>query len=218
VIDPAAVEQVLSLLAPDGTGVAACRAEASLVDRLIPGERVLVESARPVRRAEFAAGRHCAHRALATIGVDAGPIGRGARGQPVWPAGMTGSISHAAGLAAAVAGPVMESVAALGLDVEAADALDEELWSHVLTASERAVCEASDDPGAVATSVFSAKEAAFKAVYPLLGVEIDFLEAHAELGAEAGTVELPGVGTSVVVRHRREGPLVVSLATVTAAA
>ena len=29
--------------------------------------------------------------------------------------------------------------------------------------------------------MFSAKEAVFKALYPLLGVEIDFLEAHAEL-------------------------------------
>lgn len=216
--DPAAVERLLARLAPKGTGVAACQVESSLFEQLPAGERVLVGSARPVRRAEFAAGRWCAHRALAAIGADTRTIGRGRRRQPIWPVGMTGSISHAAGLATAVAAPRTSSVASLGIDAEITDAFDEELWPHVLTSSERAACDTADDPPSFAASVFCAKEAAFKAVYPLLGVEIDFLDAHCWLGAEAGTVVIPGVGASATVRHGRAGPLVVSLAIATIAA
>jgi 4'-phosphopantetheinyl transferase EntD len=215
--DPTAVEQLLLRLAPDGTGVAACQTEASLFERLTADERVLVGLARPARRAEFAAGRSCAHRALAAIGGDTDTIGRGRRRQPVWPAGVTGSISHAAGLAAAVAAPTTPSVTALGIDVELAGPLDDELWPHVLTPSERAMCSASDDRGAVAAAVFSAKEAAFKAVYPLLGAEIDFLEAKTVLQAGTGHVEIPSLGASAAVRHGRAGPFVVSLAIVTTA-
>jgi 4'-phosphopantetheinyl transferase EntD len=208
-----AVEQLLAQLAPDASGVAACRVDESLVDQLDDEERELVRSARPVRRAEFAAGRACAHRALATIGADVRSIGRGPRRQPAWPPGVTGSITHADGLAASMATPVSESVAAVGLDVEHVDSIDPELWPQVLTPDERAACEAATDAGAAA-AVFSAKEATFKAVYPLLGVEIDFLDAQAQLGLENGTVQIPGFGVTAWVRHGRVGSLVVSVAIV----
>ena len=218
--DPATVEQLLVRLVPDGTTVAVCRTDASLLQQLSADERALVGSARPVRRAEFAAGRSCAHRALATIGADTATIGRGPRRQPLWPRRVTGSISHAAGLAAAVASPTTSAVAGLGIDVELAHGLEEDLWPHVLTRAEVAVCEASDDPAAAAACFFSAKEATFKALYPLLGAEIDFLEANAMLEMDtglqggAGTVSVPTLGASTAIRHGRAGSLVVSVAVV----
>jgi 4'-phosphopantetheinyl transferase EntD len=212
--DPAPLEQLLVRLTPDGTGVAACRSEPCLLEQLSAEERDLVASARTPRRVEFAAGRACAHRALAAIGADARTIGRGDRRQPVWPAGVTGSISHAAGLAAAVATRSSESVTGIGLDVELAEPLADDLWAVVLTPTERTTCEAADEQGVAAMAIFGAKEAAFKAVYPMVGVEIDFLEATCELAAGSGTVELPSVGASVVISHGRAGPFLVSVAVV----
>ena len=39
------------------------------------------------RQAEFAAGRECAHAALAALGAPAGPVPPGRAGEPRWPAG-----------------------------------------------------------------------------------------------------------------------------------
>jgi 4'-phosphopantetheinyl transferase EntD len=214
VADPLTVEEDLRRLTPTGAGVAACEVQSVFVRQLSAGERALVRTARPVRRAEFASGRSCAHRALSAIGADLDTIGRGGRCQPIWPAGVCGSISHAGGLAAAVAARITPSVIGIGLDVERVDRLVPELWPHVLTPSESARCRASTAPLASATAVFSAKEAAFKATFPLWGTEIEFLDAHTELEAGAGTVEIPSLGASVAVRQGETGAFVVSLAIV----
>jgi 4'-phosphopantetheinyl transferase EntD len=153
---------------------------------------------------------------VAAIGADTSTIGRGERREPMWPAGVTGSISHAAGLAVAVTAPTTHGVAGLGVDIEPAEPLDAELWAHVLTPAERALCEASDDDrGLHATRIFSAKEAAFKAVYPLLGAEVDFVEAHADLDGTGGRVEIPHLDVSASIRQGRVEALVASLAVVT---
>ena len=136
VTDPATIEQLLRRLAPTGAGVAASKVDASFLDELNSQERILVESARVARQSEFATGRSCAHRALAAIGADVDAIGQGSRRQPIWPDGVTGSISHAVGLAAAVATRVDSAVASLGLDVEEAEGVGPELWPQVLTPSE----------------------------------------------------------------------------------
>jgi 4'-phosphopantetheinyl transferase EntD len=216
VADAAALEKVVRRLAPADTGVAAREVNASLVAELTARERALVRAARPIRQAEFATGRCCAHRALAAIGADVDTIGRGGRSEPVWPAGITGSISHAGGLAAAVATRVGAAVGSLGLDVEQADHFETELWPHVLTPSEHDRCSESPHPVAAATAVFSAKEAAFKALFPLLRVEIDFLEAHTTRAGGFWQVEFPHLGASVAVCQDVSGPLVVSLAVVAA--
>jgi 4'-phosphopantetheinyl transferase EntD len=213
VTDPLAVEHLLVELAPEGAGVAACRVDEASVETLREGERALVEAAREVRRVEFAAGRACAHRALAAIGVEASAIGCGARRQPLWPEGVTGSISHSAGLAVAVVTVCRPAVASLGVDLEGAASLDEELWPHVLSSSEQDHVRASGDPG-LAVGLFSAKEAAFKAFYPLLGVEIDFLEACVVLEADVSAVDVPGLGRRADIRQGRAGSVVVSVATV----
>jgi 4'-phosphopantetheinyl transferase EntD len=210
--DPQAVEDLLALLVPERAGFAACTISAPLYGRLTAEERTHLRTAEPPRRAEFAAGRFCAHRALAAIVVPAETIGRGRRGQPMWPEGVTGSISHAAGLAVAVAAKSTPCVAAIGIDVELAQALEDDLWSQVLTPGERVSCEAAGASGVTATTIFSVKEAAFKAVYPLLGVEVDFLQAHTELDADAGTVAIPHIAAAVAVRHGRVGPFLASVA------
>ena len=128
VADPATIERVLRRLAPTGAGFAARKVDASFLDELNSQERIVVEFARLARQSEFATGRSCAHRALAAIGADVDAIGQGSRRQPIWPDGVTGSISHAVGLAAAVATHADGAVASLGLDVEEAEGVGREIW------------------------------------------------------------------------------------------
>lgn len=67
------------------------------------------------RKREFATGRACAHRANRAMGLTPSPILVGAGREPIWPSGVTGSITHCRGLcAAAVASS--DEVRSIGLD------------------------------------------------------------------------------------------------------
>lgn len=134
------------------------------------------------RRQEFAAGRACAHRALRRIEADYGPIKVAHRRDPIWPTGIVGSITHCEGFcAAAVArgGPV----AALGIDAEPARPLDDETRDTILNPDEqREMMHLPLPPGLWTTTGFAAKEALFKAVYPVLIREIAFDEITLSTG------------------------------------
>ncbi|WP_323763810.1 4'-phosphopantetheinyl transferase family protein [Marinovum sp.] len=130
----------------------------------------------PKRRAEFLAGRLLAREALARFGR-AGAIGRDAHGAPVWPEGVQGSISHSHGTVGVWLG---QGAATLGLDLEAlADPRATRAICHtVLTGGDRALIGDSPD-AALATAVFSAKEALYKALFPRIGRFFGF--DHAEI-------------------------------------
>jgi len=122
-------------------------------------ERAAVAGAGPERRQDFFAGRWCAHQALAALGADAGPVSVGARREPLWPAGVAGSITHAQGWAAAGVAWASE-VWGLGIDLEALEPpLDSAVERLVLTDVERR-------RQAPAKIVFSAKECVFKCLFP----------------------------------------------------
>jgi 4'-phosphopantetheinyl transferase EntD len=163
--------------------VAVAVAVAEVDDRptLYPDEAALVASAGHQRRREFAAGRVCAHAALRTLGRDGEPIGRGRRGEPLWPAGVVGSISHAGGLAAAAAALVGDAWA-VGLDIESLDPpLSPPDERFVLAGAAASTLGGDDHPLAPyrAKIAFSAKETVFKCVYP-----------HTEWMLEFGDVDL----------------------------
>jgi 4'-phosphopantetheinyl transferase EntD len=104
---------------------------------LFPVEEAVMHTAGPRRRAEFAAGRLCARAALARLGVPAAPILPGPAGQPRWPAGVTGSITHCAGYRACAVARTTD-VAAIGIDAEPDAALPAGLIEMVATGPERA--------------------------------------------------------------------------------
>ena len=62
-------------------------------------------------------GRHAAHLGLKALGADEIEVGRGERGQPLWPQGFVGSIAHTEGRALALVGS-KEHFVGLGIDVE----------------------------------------------------------------------------------------------------
>lgn len=154
---------------------------------LIPdADRAQVEYAVPRRRAEYVAGRWCAHEALRAIGQGVSSLPAGLLGSPRWPAGVLGSITHDAGYCLAVAGPA-SSLAGVGVDWCDDDCLGTvlELASHVLAPSERAALACSGDPARHLQRLFCAKEAVVKAVSATLGrfLKLHEITVDSDLGA-----------------------------------
>lgn len=131
---------------------------------LLGDEGAAMTRAVPKRQAEFLAGRIAARAALAAIGGPIVALPPGADRLPVWPQGYAGSITHCDDLCLAVAGTGMR---ALGLDVEPAADLPADLWDDILLPPERGSVLATQSPGLTARLIFCAKEAAYKAQYPL---------------------------------------------------
>jgi 4'-phosphopantetheinyl transferase EntD len=138
---------------------------------LFPAEQALVRTAGPRRRAEFTAGRACARAALAGLGLPAAPVLAGRAGEPRWPAGVTGSITHCAGYRACAVARTAD-LAALGIDAEPDAGLPAGLIESVASGAERAWLARQAAAGPVVCwdrLLFSAKEAVGKLWYPLTG-------------------------------------------------
>ena len=162
-----------SLLGP-GVAVSYCligRADGQL---LAAEERAMARAV-PARRAEFAAGRQAARAAMAALGHDGAAIPMGADRAPVWPAGLTGSITHAGGLALAAIAPVGASQG-LGLDLEGDTPMAEDLWPTILRPDERdwLATQPAHHRQHLAKRMFSAKEACYKAQYARSNTLLDF--------------------------------------------
>jgi 4'-phosphopantetheinyl transferase EntD len=142
---------------------------------LMPAESVHLGRAAPKRAQEFAAGRLCARRALHEYGIDGFALSVANDRQPVWPPGFVGSITHTAGLCAAV---VAESrvVAAVGIDSEIVGHVTPDIWPTICVADEAAWVDSlrPAEQAAAVTLIFSAKEAFYKCQFPITGEWLDF--------------------------------------------
>jgi 4'-phosphopantetheinyl transferase EntD len=138
---------------------------------IFPEEQEAIAKAVVKRRQEFITGRACARAALARLGLPPAPILRGERGEPQWPAGVVGSITHCAGYRACAVARTTD-LAGLGIDAEPDAGLPagliesvaghaEQAWVAGLAAAASAVCWDR--------LLFSAKEAVGKLWYPLTG-------------------------------------------------
>ncbi|HEX4832525.1 MAG TPA: 4'-phosphopantetheinyl transferase superfamily protein [Trebonia sp.] len=153
---------------------------------VFPGEEDVIANAVDKRRREFITARHCARRALAGLGVPPGPIGRGERGAPQWPAGIVGSITHCAGYRAAAVARDHELVT-IGLDAEPAGPLPDGVLNMVGLPAERdRLAElAATAPGTHWDRLlFSAKESVYKAWFPLARRWLGFEDADITLGLD----------------------------------
>ncbi len=195
-------------------------------DALLPPERELAEGVSAARLAEFAAGRHCARLALASLDplLARMPVLRDRRGAPEWPGGVVGSITHCAGWTGAVVARSRESrfgrgVAGIGLDAEPIGPLPAGVLEVVASIDEREALArlVAERPGIPwDTLLFSAKEAAYKAWYPLTGAVVGHDAVRVELSlaggfrAVASADDATGQPTTVKVHGRwRIGPRVV---------
>lgn len=124
-------------------------------------------------------GRHAAHQALQSLGAEEMGVGRGEQREPLWPKGFTGSIAHTKGMALAVAGS-LEQVEGLGVDLEEVSRefrfpIEEKIASE---AEQKWIVSDKGLKRERTLSLFSAKEATFKAFFPLERVYLNFLDVE----------------------------------------
>jgi 4'-phosphopantetheinyl transferase EntD len=165
---------------------------------LFPEERAVLGQAVDKRRLEFTTARACARQALRDLGLPSLPIPAGARGEPLWPAGVVGSITHCHGYRACAAAHAKDFIA-IGIDAEPHLALPDGVLDEIAGAEElrglralaRAIPRVHWD-----RLLFSAKESVYKAWFPLTGKSLGFDDALLDIDPRLGTflARLPACG------------------------
>lgn len=129
----------------------------------------------PRRKADFLAGRAMVMAAMTCLDVTPQPVENAPTRAPIWPVGLTGSISHARGRCACLLS--QNTRLSFGVDTEAIaqDRTLAAILTETLSPSERVTIAGGPFPAATnATLAFSAKEALFKALYARVGHHFGF--------------------------------------------
>ncbi|MFD7442872.1 4'-phosphopantetheinyl transferase [Streptomyces sp. NPDC059909] len=153
------------------------------ISGLFPEEEAAISAALKERRYQFAAARACVRKAMTRLGEPPLPVPADAVGAPKWPSGLVGSITHCRGYRAAALARSAD-IETLGIDAEPNLPLREGVLPLVASPEEQ---ERLRDLSCHVPQVhldrvlFSAKEAAYKAWYPLYGVRLGFGDAELTL-------------------------------------
>lgn len=179
---------VLATLLPDAVKLIEAD-EAAWKGELFKEEADHIRRAVSKRADEYRAARTCARIALKHFDIPPQPILSGKNRQPLWPAGITGSITHTEDYCA-VAVARTADIQSIGIDVEGNSPLDTDLRSMICTETERAWIDQwgtqSYPQGIWEKIIFSCKESIYKAFNPIYGVFLDFQEATLSLDARQG--------------------------------
>lgn len=144
-------------------------------------EHMAIRDAGIKRTDEFTTARWCAHSALDGLGAASAPLGRGQHGEPQWPSGVCGSITHSQTYRAAVVAPTSLYLG-VGVDAEPNSPLPRGVLNIVADAAERRQLVAAwiREPAVQWDRLlFSAKECVYKIWYPMTRRWLGF--EHAEL-------------------------------------
>jgi len=170
---------VLSELFPKYVHLACMHVQDAPLD-VLDAERPLIKKAVEKRCREFSAGRCCARQALRKLGCADAPIIHDQNGAPLWPTGIVGSITHSTTHAAAAVARD-SSLRGLGIDMETISRVSPAIADKILTAQEKTALQCQPDPAGqqrLLALFFSAKEAIYKCLHPLLQCRIGFQDAR----------------------------------------
>jgi 4'-phosphopantetheinyl transferase EntD len=157
---------------------------------LMPEEALHVVRAIDKRRREFTAGRNCARLALAKIGIAPVAIDVGPAREPLFPAGVSGTITHTDGYCAAAV-ILRRDVMSIGIDADSAEPLPAEGADLILRPDERhALARQADLPLLADKLVFCIKEAFYKAYFQIEARYLDFQEASVTLQPQTRCFEI----------------------------
>jgi 4'-phosphopantetheinyl transferase EntD len=175
--------EIFSLLPPK----AAAAEITSFADAspLFPEEEAELGEVAEERRRDFTMGRHCARLALARLGLGPLPILRGASREPLWPAGICGSITHCEGYSAAAVA-LRSDIQSIGVDAESVRPLSDSEVKLIALETERCWIAAADPRVPWSLLLFSAKESIFKAWFQIMGTWLGFEQARIEFHPSAG--------------------------------
>lgn len=151
-------------------------------------ELALVHKSCLERVKSFSTGRICARKALENLNIKNYPIVRSEKGMPIWPKGVSGSISHTKKHCVAVAANCTAGMQ-IGFDLEETGRLKERLWPLTLNEEEILGIESNacnrEEREKWATVIFSAKEAFYKAQYPITYTWIGFKDVGIKLNSDS---------------------------------
>ncbi|ANI39419.1 4'-phosphopantetheinyl transferase PptT [Mycolicibacterium vaccae] len=150
----------------------------------LPEEEPLIAKSVAKRRNEFITVRYCARQALVDLGMEPVPILKGPKGEPCWPDGVVGSLTHCEGFRGAAVGRRTQ-VRSLGIDAEPHGVLPDGVLDAISLPAERH--ELSALPAGVHWDrvLFCAKEATYKAWFPLTHRWLGFEDAHITFEVDA---------------------------------
>ncbi len=154
----------------------------------LPEEEPLIARSVAKRRNEFITVRHCAREALGKLDVGPVPILKGDKGEPCWPDGIVGSLTHCEGFRGAVVARATE-VRSVGIDAEPHGVLPKGVLGAVALPAEQDAVATLEGDLHWDRILFCAKEATYKAWFPLTHRWLGFEDAHI-------TFELDSSGTS----------------------
>lgn len=170
---------MIEALLPGSVSCADSRSDAVPPDALFPAEVEFVRESVVKRQREFAAVRVCARRAMAAIGLPPSPVLNGSRGEPRWPHGVVGTMTHCSGYCAAAVAR-RHDIRSLGIDAEPHAPLPSGVLEAIALPGEQRRLAGDRGPETLHWDrlLFSAKESVFKTWYPATGIALDFCDAE----------------------------------------
>ncbi len=177
----------VSQVAPSGTAIAS----GPIVHATAFNKREAAAVARavPRRRDEFLTGRALARQALQELGCPPQEILPSETRAPIWPERFIGSISHCTGMCMAHVAR-HDSLLGIGVDVERRQAVAPKMLDLISTAEEYASLTALGTESEIASLIFSAKEAFYKAYFPVTQVPLEFRDVFIEVDWSTKTFEV----------------------------
>ena len=169
----------MTKLAPSGVRIGCRSIRSGDENLLLPEEAHSILSRRLEARRASGAARASARQLLAREGIEDAVIRRAVSGAPLWPPGFVGSLAHDDVIAVAAVGRRTE-VLSLGIDVEPAERLPEDVAAIVQTPDD---ILGDIDERLASRLLFSAKEAVYKASYPLDGIVLGYEHIAVDLKA-----------------------------------
>jgi enterobactin synthetase component D / holo-[acyl-carrier protein] synthase len=170
------VATLLSDVLPDGVAAAEMYSDPPDLAPM-PEEEPLIARSVAKRRNEFTTVRYCARLALGELGVPPVPILKGEKGEPCWPDGVVGSLTHCDGYRGAAVGR-RDTVRSVGIDAEPHDVLPNGVLDAISLPRERTEIGALPSGLHWDRILFCAKEATYKAWFPVTKRWLGFEDAH----------------------------------------
>ena len=160
---------------------------------LWPTEAPAIARAVEKRQRDFAAGRRAAREAMAVLNIAPTAIPQGEQREPIWPQGLIGSISHCATCCIAAIAKSSDH-RSVGIDIEPATPLATDLNRMICQSSEQDWLTTQPDPQLAAKTIFSVKEAVYKAQFPLTREVIGFHAVTTAITATKFTATITKTG------------------------
>lgn len=152
--------------------------------QLFPEEAKAVADAIASGQREFGTVRRLARRALQRLDMAPVPVVPDAYRAPIWPNGVVGSMTHCEGFRAAALARTSD-VLSIGIDAEPDRALPPGVLELISLVVDREAMPTSSEV-AWDRLLFCAKEAVFKAWFPLTRTFLDFHEASVRIDRDGG--------------------------------